>query len=188
MQAVYFDRTYHNETTARLWWDDHKAFFDTREQLIQHVLVSGRQTLKKVASRLRRSRTASGGSGGPPPSPWRSSRTRLPGDFAAATEATADLPLGHAERQFTNGMYPYNSTAPASDGGGGSGPVQRAEEPRQASQIFTSTQRFVAEHSPVTVDPDPYADDRGGQRFNGDVDGGDTGGRPAFQPPSQPLI
>lgn len=185
VQAVYFDRTYHNETTARLWWDDHKAFFDTREQLIQHVLVSGRRTLKKVASRLRRSRAASVSSGPPlPPSPWRGSHLQPPGDFAVATEATADLPLGLLERPLADeaGMYPYSSAE-------GSGPQPRAGERSQASQIFTDAQAFVAQQSNAAAqDVRPYADDAGDHRYDdGGGDAGTTGGA-TFQPPSQPLI
>ena len=35
-------------TSAKLWWDKHKAVFDSREQLMQHIVHSSRKALVKL--------------------------------------------------------------------------------------------------------------------------------------------
>lgn len=57
LQALYFDKTFHNPTSARIWWGKHKAFFDTREQLMQHLITSSQRALTKFGKKLRRTGT-----------------------------------------------------------------------------------------------------------------------------------
>lgn len=40
-----------------MWWDKHKAFFDTREQLMQHLITSSQNALTKLGKKLRRTGT-----------------------------------------------------------------------------------------------------------------------------------
>lgn len=54
MQALYFDKSFHNATSAAMWWDKHKAFFDTREQLMQHLIYVSQKALTKFGKRLKR--------------------------------------------------------------------------------------------------------------------------------------
>lgn len=54
LQALYFDKAFHNPTSARMWWDKHKAFFDTREQLMKHLITSSQKALTRFGKRVRR--------------------------------------------------------------------------------------------------------------------------------------
>jgi hypothetical protein len=53
MQAIYFDKKYHNLTTARLWWAQHKHMFDTREQLMSYALHKMSRPVMKAVRRIR---------------------------------------------------------------------------------------------------------------------------------------
>lgn len=174
MQAIYFDRSYHNETTARLWWDDHKAFFDTREQLIQYVLTSGRKTLRNVASRLRRSRASSVSSAAPPsavrPLRRRQPRSPSPEEYAATAAAAANAPPVEPPAG-----YPFPLDLPEGENGGQLG--HASEEVLAAAQAYVAQQMGGAEEQ----DMHAYAHDR-------DAQGPVADSRGVYTPPSQPLV
>jgi hypothetical protein len=54
-QAVYFDKRHHNETSARMWWEKHKAMFDAREQLVQQFMAPLKKMFKRSGRKLQRS-------------------------------------------------------------------------------------------------------------------------------------
>ena len=56
VQALYFDKAYHNLTTARLWWDEHKHMFDPREKLMTHALQQLGRPFVRVARGVRERR------------------------------------------------------------------------------------------------------------------------------------
>ena len=63
MQALYFDKSHHNLTSARMWYERHKYMFDTRQKLVSHaVSVAARPVkaaVKKTGSSVGAGRTSS---------------------------------------------------------------------------------------------------------------------------------
>ena len=59
LQAVYFDKRYHNLTSARLWWDLNKSMFDSREQLMTHAFKVVTKPVVGAAVKVRDSLGAS---------------------------------------------------------------------------------------------------------------------------------
>jgi hypothetical protein len=49
MQALYFDKSHHNLTSARLWWDQHKQMFDSREKIMTHALKVVSKPVRRAA-------------------------------------------------------------------------------------------------------------------------------------------
>lgn len=66
VQALYFDKQFHNLTTARLWWDAHKQMFDSREKLMTHAVEKLGKPFVRVARHFKDRRTRSAQS-----KPWR---------------------------------------------------------------------------------------------------------------------
>ena len=170
---MYFDKAYHNETTARLWWDDHKSFFDTREQLMQYLLLSSRRTLKQFASRMRRSTK---GRGSHPPAPNRRTMSPPPAEYAAASAAAAEGPPGGvappdgdataAMRMHGAPEYAEEPVGPEGEGGSG--------------RAFESAMAYVAQQA-------PDVDTHGGVHVRED-DGLSGLGGVCKAPPSAPLV
>lgn len=164
VQAVYFDRAYHNETTARLWWDDHKSFFDTREQLMQHLLVSGRRTLQKFASKVRLSGHRLPSIPGTGAAARRRFKSPPPAEYAATSAMAADDPDAPGlDGPPAGGLY-----QPADVGGEG------AQGQDHANRVFENAMAYVAQQGGA-----------GGNEVH--ADNPDDGGG-VYRPPTLPLV